>query len=173
MALSSCTLAVSALFLQRKNLSGNFRFIPSYIIVGVFSAAVLYAVFAVGNFTASRLFSFAQREISGIYGLKAQSNPLTVGFILFFLIAPAEEIFWRGFLQRKLARRQGALKGCLIAASIYALVHLWAFNFMLFAAALICGLFWGFIYMRYRSLWPGMISHALWDLFIFILLPVR
>ncbi len=172
MTLSSCTLAVSALFLQRGDLAGNFRFKALYIIIGIFSAAVLYAVFTAGNFTASKLFPFGQRQINGIYGLKTQSNPITLGLILPFLIAPAEEIFWRGFIQQKLALHQGTLKGLLMAASIYGLVHLWAFNFMLFAAAIICGLFWGFIYMKYRSLWPGIISHALWDLFIFVLLPL-
>ena len=173
MTLSSSTLAASALFLQRKNLSENFRFKVTYIAVGIFSAFVLYMVFFVGNFAALKLFSFAGKQINGIYHLKTQANPVIVGVLLLFLIGPAEEIFWRGFLQQKLAKRLGPLKGYLVAASIYGAVHLWAFSFMLFAAAMVCGLFWGFIYMRYRSLWPGIISHALWDVFIFVLLPVN
>jgi len=173
MTLSSVTLAASALFFQRKNLSENFRFKTVYIAVGIFSAFVLYMAFSMGNFAALKLFSFADKQISGIYDLKTQANPVIVGILLFFFIGPAEEIFWRGFIQEKLAHRLGPLNGYLIAASIYGAVHLWAFSFMLFAAALVCGLFWGFIYMRYRSLWPGIISHALWDVFIFVLFPVN
>ena len=39
-------------------------------------------------------------------------------------------------------------------------------------AAGLCGLFWGLLYMRTRSVWPGLVSHALWDLVIFVLAPV-
>jgi membrane protease YdiL (CAAX protease family) len=43
---------------------------------------------------------------------------------------------------------------------------------MLFLAALICGLFWGALFKRYRSVWPVLISHALWDVAIFLLFPI-
>jgi membrane protease YdiL (CAAX protease family) len=173
MTLSATGLAVIVLFLQRKNVSEVFRFKASYIGIGIVSAFVLYLVFLVGNAAASKLFSFAQRQISDIYDLRAQSNSIIVGIFLFFFIGPGEEIFWRGFIQQKLVHRQRPLKGFLTAALIYGAVHLWTFNFILFITALICGLFWGFIYMRYRSVWPGIISHALWDVSIFILLPVK
>ena len=47
-----------------------------------------------------------------------------------------------------------------------------ALNFMLLVAAAICGLFWGLIYQRERSLVPVIISHSLWDLIIFVLYPL-
>jgi membrane protease YdiL (CAAX protease family) len=173
MALSVSFLALSALFLQRKKLAENYRFKISYLPIGVVSAFVLYMVFFAGNFAATKLFTFARGQISDIYDLGGQSNPVVVGILILFLIGPGEEIFWRGFIQKGLAERYGALKGYLLAAAIYALVHVWAFNFMLLGAALVCGLSWGFIYMKYRSVWPGIISHALWDLAILILLPIR
>jgi len=61
----------------------------------------------------------------------------------------------------------------LCATLIYTIIHIWAFNLMLLGAALVCGLFWGVMFMRYRSAWPGIISHAIWDVTIFVLLPVR
>ncbi len=173
MTLSATGLAAIVLFLQHKNVSEIFRFKAFYIGIGIISAFVLYLVFLVGNAAASKLLSFSQRQVSDIYDLSTQSNPIIVGILLFLFIGPGEEIFWRGFIQQKLAHRQGPLKGFLTAALIYGAVHLWAFNFMLFITAFICGLFWGFIYMRYRSVWPGIISHALWDVSIFILLPLK
>jgi len=173
MTLTTTGLAAIALFLQHKNISEIFRFKVFYIGIGIISAFVLYLVFLVGNAAASKLFSFAQNQISGIYDLRTQSNPIIVGILLFLFIGPGEEIFWRGFIQQKLSHSQRPLKGYLTAALIYGAVHLWAFNFILFITALICGLFWGFIYMRYRSVWPGIISHALWDVMIFILLPIK
>jgi membrane protease YdiL (CAAX protease family) len=171
MTISAVILLTGSMIVQRKDLSEIYRFKTSYILVGIFSAFVLYMVFFLGNFVASQLFSFAKGQISGIYDLRKQSSPVVIGFLV-FLIGPAEEIFWRGVVQHTIAHRLNPIKGYFIASLLYALVHIWAFNFMLIMAALICGLFWGFVYMKYRSLWPGIISHALWDLFIFVLLPV-
>ena len=172
MSLSAVLLIAIALFLQRKNFLEIFSFKPAYILVGIFSAFVLYMVFFVGNFIAARLFDFAPGQVNSIYDLRNQSTPLVIGGLM-LLIGAAEEIFWRGFFQHTLAQRLGPVKGYLIASLVYALVHIWAFNFMLLMAALVCGLFWGFIYLRYRSLWPCIISHVVWDLFIFVVLPVR
>ena len=33
-------------------------------------------------------------------------------------------------------------------------------------------LFWGLLFHWTRSLWPGMISHAVWDVTVFLLLPI-
>ncbi len=173
MALSVSFLALSALFLQRKKLAENYCFKISYLPIGVVSAFVLYMVFLAGHFAATKLFAFARGQISGIYDLGGQANPIIVGILIFFLIGPGEEIFWRGFIQKGLAERYGALRGYLLATVIYTVIHVWAFNFMLLGAALVCGLFWGFVYMKYRSVWPGLISHALWDLAILIILPIR
>jgi membrane protease YdiL (CAAX protease family) len=175
MALSAFFLAGSAFYFQRKDgdfLQG-FKFQISDLFIGVFSAFILYMVFMAGDFVSRNILSFAEGQIGGIYGLKSQSAPIVIGLVLFFLIGPAEEIFWRGYIQGKLAQRMGPFKGYLAATAIYAVVHVWAFNFMLFGAALICALFWGFIYMKYRRLWPLIISHSLWDIFIFILLPLN
>jgi membrane protease YdiL (CAAX protease family) len=172
MSISAVVLLTGSTIIQRKDLAEIYGFKTSYILVGIFSAFVLYMVFFVGNFAASQLFSFAKGQINGIYDLRKQSTPVVIGFLV-LLIGPAEEIFWRGLVQRTTARRWGPLNGYLSTSLLYALAHIWAFNFMLVTAALICGLFWGLVYMKYRSLWPAIISHALWDLFIFVLLPVH
>jgi membrane protease YdiL (CAAX protease family) len=144
-----------------------------YVVIGILSAAILYLIFYAGDILSSYVFSFAKSEVSGIYGNKILLDPALIGLLLFFIIGPSEEIFWRGFVQDTLAQKFGDNAGWLIGALAYSGVHLVAQNFMLFAAALMCGLFWGYIFKRYKSLWPGIISHALWDVVIFVLLPVR
>jgi len=46
---------------------------------------------------------------------------------------------------------------------------------MLIMAALVCGVFWGFMYMIFkpRNLVPLLISHALWDVMVFVVLPIK
>lgn len=113
-----------------------------YIVIGILSAAILYLIFDAGNVLSSYIFSFADAEISGIYGNKDLLDPSIIGLLLFFIIGPSEEIFWRGFVQDSIAQKLGDNAGWLIGAFIYGCIHLVAQNFMLFAAALVCGLFW-------------------------------
>ena len=166
-------LSVFALVLGRQTLSRVYRFELKWLAIGIASAVVLYLVFFIGDRLASVLFDFASPEVEGIYGTKAQAAPALIGTLLLFWIGPAEEVFWRGFIQHRLAGRFGEARGFLLAAAVYAFVHIWAFNLMLFGAALVCGLFWGWMFLRYKSVWPGLISHALWDLTIFVLLPIH
>jgi membrane protease YdiL (CAAX protease family) len=42
---------------------------------------------------------------------------------------------------------------------------------MLILAALIAGLFWGFMYYRYRSLLANVVSHTVWDVAVFLVFP--
>ncbi len=149
-----------------------FEFKRSYIFWGLLSAVVLYAVFWAGDFLSRLIFDFTSQQIDSIYSNKAQMDHWKIGLLLFLWIGPAEEIFWRGMVQRILAERYDRVFGWIAAALIYAGVHLWAANFMLFTAALICGLFWGWIYMRFGSLWPAIISHAVWDVAIFLIIPL-
>ena len=172
MTFAASLLAVGGLLLQRGEIGRIFRFERSHVVVGIASAAALYVVFWAGDRISAAILPFAVEQVGGIYGMKAQMNPLAIGGLLFFLIGPAEEVFWRGFLQDRFQRRWGGVTGWIVAGLVYAAVHIWAWNFMLFIAALICGMFWGWVYLRWRSLWPGIISHAVWDVVIFVLLPV-
>ena len=60
-----------------------------------------------------------------------------------------------------------------VTTAIYALVHIWSFNFMLVMAALVAGLVWGFLYRLDPKLLPALIlSHALWDALVFVWMPI-
>ena len=173
MAIAAGLLAIwSIIWAGSKSRKRLLQFHLSYILWGIGSAALLYLIFWVGNAISTRIFPFASGQIAAVYGNKAQLDPMRIGLLLMFWIGPAEEIFWRGMLQRVLAQRFGANLGWILGALIYAAVHIWAMNFMLFMAALICGMYWGWIYKRFGSAWPGIISHALWDVFIFLIIPV-
>jgi membrane protease YdiL (CAAX protease family) len=96
-----------------------------------------------------------------------------IAVALLLLIGPAEEIFWRGYVQRTLSQRWGANMGFIVATAIYTLVHIGSMNFMLIMAAMVCGIAWGLLY----RLMPGrftaiMLSHSLWDVAVFVLFPI-
>lgn len=173
MAAAAGILSAIALHGGKDRLKELYQFRAKWALIGLLSAAVLYAVFYVGNIVSAWLFDFAPHQIGSIYGTREQASPYLIGALLFLWIGPAEEIVWRGFIQDRLSHSHGSLKGYLVTTALYALVHIWAFNLMLFMAALICGLFWGWMFMRFKSVVPGLISHAVWDVAIFILLPIH
>jgi membrane protease YdiL (CAAX protease family) len=172
MTLATGVLAGAALLTDRGRLREAYAFRPVHVLIGALSAAQLYLIFWLGNWIAVRLTDFARPQVVGIYATREQAAPWLIGLLLLLWIGPAEEIFWRGFIQRRLAARIGPLLGWLIAGAIYALVHVWALNLMLLLAAALCGLYWGAMYLRYRSVWPSLISHALWDVAVFVLWPI-
>jgi len=171
MSLASVFLSVSALFLQKHILNQLFNFKPSHIIIGIASAALLYGIFYLGR-EVSSLLPFAPHQIGAIYLSRTQAPLPLISVLLLFVIGPAEEIFWRGLVQQRLAARFSPIVGLIFASPIYALVHIWSFNLMLILAALVAGTFWGLLFLKTRSLWPVIISHSLWDFLIFVLLPL-
>ena len=142
------------------------------IVVGVGSAGLLYAIFALCYWLAGLLLPFAGDSVAGIYQIRTQANPWLIAAVLIFITSPAEELFWRGFLQRWSMKRFGEKKGWIFASLCYAGVHLASFNLMLIGAALVAGLFWGYLYMQTKSIFACIISHALWTVAIFILWPM-
>jgi membrane protease YdiL (CAAX protease family) len=165
-------LALSGLFSNRAILKQVFSFKVSHLATGITSAAILYALFWVGHAVSNQLFGFSESQIPAIYSSKFGHSSILIGLLLFFWIGPAEEIFWRGFLQQRLAQQFGVPKGLIMASLCYGLVHIWALNSMLILAAILCGFFWGAMFAHYKSVWPGIISHAVWDLTIFIIFPL-
>jgi membrane protease YdiL (CAAX protease family) len=169
---SASLLAAIGLISSRRELKALFAFQKSHIAVGILSALVLYGIFTIGKEAASLLFPFAPGQIQSVYASKTQLDAVLIGFLLLFVIGPAEEIYWHGFVQRRLVERHGAKAGVLGTAAVYALVHVVSCNFMLVAAAGVCGLYWGLLFQREKNLIPLIISYSLLDVLIFVLFPM-
>ncbi|HMA53750.1 MAG TPA: CPBP family intramembrane glutamic endopeptidase, partial [Acidobacteriota bacterium] len=119
-------------------------------VIGIASAGVLYAVFAIGRFLALRIFPFAGAGIGNVYALRAGVPVLRVVLLIAFVIGPGEELFWRGFFQERTGATTSRAYGFALTALLYAAVHLASGNIMLTLAAAVCGVFWGWLYLRFR-----------------------
>jgi len=139
--------------------------------LGILAAALLYGIFFVGNGLSRQVLPFAGEGITRIYNIKQGAAPLRIVGLMFLLIGPGEELFWRGFLQRRLQVHFGGFIGWLLATALYAVVHAGSGNLMLVLAAGVCGLFWGFLFLWSRSLLLVAVSHTVWDLAVFFLFP--
>ena len=171
-SLSAATLAVLALLLQPDQ-RDQLEFSSSAIIVGLVSAVILYIIFWGGKLVTTSFLPFAGSQIGSIYGKGIGTPGWIIALLLFFVTGPAEELYWRGYLQKNLMARFGPWQGWILAVAIYAGVHIWSFNFMLIAAAGVAGAFWGAMYWRFKNLAPVIISHSIWSAVIFAFLPMR
>lgn len=175
----------------------DFKYWLGQIVLGVIIAWALWGIFWIGDKLSKLMFDFAGGQIDSIYGMKDGSQVAMIAALLLLVIGPAEEFFWRGFVQRRvtewfLRRSDGKWDGVLgkkwtsdkalilstfcymvLTAVVYALVHLWSFNFMLIMAALVAGGVWGLLYWIRPTWLPALIiSHALWDALVFVILPI-
>ena len=143
------------------------------LLLGVLIAAVLWGIFWTGDKVSSWLFDFARPQVNLIYGMKEGESPWLLSVLMLFLIGPAEEIFWRGYVQRSLSQRWNSDKGFLVTTALYALVHAGSCNFMLLMAALVAGVVWGGLYRFFPERMAAIIvSHAVWDVAVFIWFPI-
>ena len=143
------------------------------ILLGAAIAMALWCVFWVGDKASTWLFDFARPQVNLIYGMKEGESPWLLSCLLLFLIGPAEEIFWRGYVQEKLSRRYSPNMGFILTTACYTLVHVASFNFMLVMASMVCGVVWGLLYRLFPNRFLAIIlSHALWDAAVFVWFPI-
>ena len=143
------------------------------IVTGVLLATALWGVFWLGEFFSTLLFDFARPQVDLIYGMKEGENPWILTLLMLFIIGPAEEIFWRGYLQKNFTKRWNPDVAFIVTTLMYSLVHISKFNFMLIMAAMVAGIVWGLAYRFFpEKLGAIIISHALWDCAVFIWFPI-
>ena len=146
---------------------------PSNIFYGILIAVALWGVFWLGDKLSQLLFDFARPQVDTIYGMKDGESLWLLTVLLLFLIGPAEEIFWRGYVQQTLSQRWNPNVGFVVTTLVYALVHAGSFNFMLVMAAMVAGAAWGLLYRFFPERFTAIvISHALWDVAVFIWFPI-
>ena len=144
------------------------------VCLGIGIAVGLWGVFWLGDKVSSWLFDFARPQVDLIYGMKSGESPWLLSFLLLVLIGPAEEVFWRGYVQHTFSQRLNANAGFLLSTLLYALVHAPSCNFMLLMAALVAGVVWGGLYRLFpERLSALVVSHALWDAAVFIWFPIK
>jgi uncharacterized protein len=179
--MSFSTLLLSAIAVVAGDLTGK-DLMPNGRdwLMGIASAVVLYGIFFIGN----ELLIWVEKvipawlpnrsqKLAGIYANRSSLSPLLVGALLFFPIGFGEEFFWRGFVQRYFSRTGKRWVAFAITTALYTAVHVSTGNTVLLLAALVCGLFWGGLYAWTGRLPALLISHMLWDPFIFIMFPIQ
>jgi len=155
----------------RPDLPRRIRLGPREAVLGLAAAGSLYGAFALGDRFARRFVPSGDRDIAKIYELRGLRPAPEIAARLATVIGPAEEVFWRGFVQDALMARLGRWRGAAAAAMAYGGVHLVTGNFTLFGAATVAGAEWCALYAAGMPLGAMLVSHVTWDIWIFLLQP--
>jgi hypothetical protein len=140
--------------------------------IGVGSSFVLYLIFVIISFIMQTIFDFVSPEIAYVYNLAEGFSPLLLGGTLLIITGPCLEIFWRGLVQSWAEKVMGRLGAVFFTAFCYTMVFVFTLNISLIFAALVCGLYWGFLYMWRQSLAVCVFSHSLWLLAVLVMYPL-
>ncbi len=138
---------------------------------GLASAAGLYAVFQVGDRAARRIIPTGGEDIDHVYALRQLRSRPELAARLAFVIGPAEELFWRGLVQRRLGRRSGPWRGAALASAAYGGAHVATGNLTLIGAAGVAGAYWSALAAAGLSMPALIVSHVAWDIWIFLIAP--
>lgn len=117
------------------------------------------------------------RVLAGRTGL---SNPAVfLGGALYWITINSliEEYVWRWFVFRQFERLVGGKAAVVASALGFTLHHVfalglqfdWRVTVLASTGVFVGGLIWSWLYLRYRSVWPCWLSHAIVDVPIFII----
>jgi membrane protease YdiL (CAAX protease family) len=138
---------------------------------GLAAAAGLYGIFRLGDRAARRLMPKGGEEIDAVYGLRQLRPTGDLAVRLAGVIGPAEELFWRGLVQRLATRLHGRWQGAALTAGAYAGAHAVTGNLTLIGAAGVAGAYWSGLAAAGLPIGALIVSHVAWDLWIFLGAP--
>jgi uncharacterized protein len=164
-------LSLGSLSLAARSQLRETRIGPRDVALGLGSAAGLYIIFQIGDRLARAVLPKSAAEIDDIYKLQALGSKGSLTARLVTIIGPAEELFWRGLVQGSLMDTFGKPVGTVLGTMAYGGAHLATGNLTLIGAALAAGGYWGGLYAVGVPMAALIVSHAAWDVFIFLVAP--
>jgi hypothetical protein len=164
-------LALGTLALAAEPALRRTRFRGRDVAAGAASAAGLYGVFLLGDRVARRIMPRGGDEIEDVYALRRLDRSGRIAARMALVIAPAEELFWRGLVQRRLSDRYGTLAGAALASAAYGGAHAATGNATLTGAATVAGAFWGALAAARMPMAGLIASHVVWDVLILLVAP--
>jgi uncharacterized protein len=143
-----------------------------YITYGLISGVCLYVLFLLGNFLLQIVDLPLKGTVSKLY---KQMSPTEIWqyIVLFLIIIPGEEIFWRGFILKRLLKHMNWILSIVIATLLYTSVNIYSESSHLIIASMVAGILWSSLYVWKRSIPLLIVSHLVFDLLLLVLFPLK
>lgn len=143
------------------------------IAAGIGAGGVMALVTHLAYPPVARIVPSIAIEVEGLYADLRQTPGPVLGTPLLLLAVAAEEAVWRGVLVRQMERKRGPLAIILVATLAYAVPQAFSGSWVLVLVALGCGAFWTFLRVWSGSVVVPALTHAVWNLVVFVALPLH
>jgi membrane protease YdiL (CAAX protease family) len=143
--------------------------------IGILAAFALYGVFYGGNALIQSLkpLGIQTSNESAIYSL-ISSHQIALQIVILALDAVGFESYFRGTLQNRLAMslKSKPVASVFLAAFVDSAIHLVSLNPLWVITTFVADSVWGLTYFYTKDLSSSIASHFLWDVVIFVFLPI-
>lgn len=142
-----------------------------YILLGVISGFILYGLTWLGYKGIEAFHLPFSTSVNRLYRWFAPSI-FWQYLALVLVAAPGEELFWRGFVQKRLLIHFRPMTSVVLGALLYASTQIYSGQMLLVVVTFLTGLVWGGLYFWKKSMPLVIVSHLIFDIMLFILIPL-
>ncbi|MBC1320802.1 CPBP family intramembrane metalloprotease [Listeria welshimeri] len=141
------------------------------ILPGIFSGIVLYIIFYIGAFILKVMPGGLDNSVEAAFN-KYSTNSLIIWSLLIIAIIPGEEIFWRGFVLKRLNQYFNHWFSNIFAAVLCMVMMLPSGNFAAIIGFFVASLVWNVMYSYRPSLLMVYLSHLTFAFLLLAALPI-
>lgn len=141
-----------------------------YLLYGIAFGILLYGVLAAGYKALELVPSFSTTTVDRFFQ-KFGPTSLWNYLLLVFIIAPGEELFWRGFIQQQLKRWLSPSYAIVASSMLFGLSLLFSGFWLGMLGAFVIGLILGALYEWKKSMPLIILAHITMIVLLFLVLP--
>lgn len=142
-----------------------------YLIFGIGYGTITYGIVKLGYIVLPFIDKNIVNDVSKFLETYGPTN-IWHYILLIFIIAVGEEMFWRGYVQQQLKRYTQTKYAVFITAILFSLsIAISGFTAGIIAA-FVAGLLWGTLYEWKKSLPLIIVTHVVFILLLFLVLPI-
>ncbi|ENU0285407.1 CPBP family intramembrane glutamic endopeptidase [Listeria monocytogenes] len=152
------------------DLKKEFSFVKG-ILPGIFSGIVLYIIFYIGAFIIKVMPGGLENSVEAAFN-KYSTHSLIIWLLLIVAIIPGEEIFWRGFVLKRLSHYFNPWFSNVFAALLCMVMMFPSGNFAAIIGIFVASLVWNIMYSYRPSLLMLYLSHLTFAFLLLAALPI-
>lgn len=141
-----------------------------YLILSIAFGALTYALLFIG-YKLIDLTPFMSTKSINSFIHKFGPSSIWHYLLLLFIIAPGEEIFWRGFIQQQLKKYLPPVFAITVAAALFSMSFAISGFWLGVLAAFIVSLVFGFLYEWKKSMPLIILAHITMLILLFLVIP--
>lgn len=142
-----------------------------YLIYGIGYGTITYGLVKLGYMLLPAIDKNAVNDVTKFLAIYGPQNIFQY-LLLIFVVAVGEEMFWRGYVQQQLKQFTSPLWAVIVTSILFSL-SLAISGFLPGAlAAIVAGIVWGALYEWKKSLPLIIVSHIVFVLLLFLVLPL-